>query len=140
MNVPSVFMGMVCPTRKMNRRPGNTDEGKPFLWDKMSHVACHELVSFISLLSVKNAALDFCAIIPSWLAKVPAFDSEPRSFLYRMSLGFVHVCGDSCCCASNPGYCYLSPNLALPISIRHSTNTLTQTWLNSELAIHGDFT
>lgn len=43
----------------------NTDEGKPFLWDKMAHVSCHELVSFISLLSVKNVASDFRAIIPS---------------------------------------------------------------------------
>lgn len=107
MNVSSVFMGMVHPARKINRRTGNTDEGKPFLWDKMSHVACHELVSFISLLSVKNVVSDFCAVIPSWLARVPAFDAEPRSFLYMMSLGFMYVCGDSCHCVLNLGCCYL---------------------------------
>lgn len=64
------------------------------------------LVSFISLLSVKNGVSDFCAIIPSWLAKVPGFDTEPRSFLYMMSLGFMYACGDSCHCVLNPGCCY----------------------------------
>lgn len=60
-----MFMGIEHPARKINRGPGNTDEGKPFLWDKMAHATCHELVSFISLLSVKNVASDFFAIIPS---------------------------------------------------------------------------
>lgn len=105
MNVSYVFMGMVRPARKINRKLGNTDEGKPFLWDKMSHIACHELVSFISLLSAKDVVSDFCTIIPSWLAKIPAFDTEPRSFLYMMSLGFMYVCGDSGHCGLNPGRC-----------------------------------
>lgn len=63
-SVSYVFMGRERPARKINRGPGNTDEEKPFLWDKMAHATCHELVSFISLLSVKNVASGFCAIFP----------------------------------------------------------------------------
>lgn len=119
-----MFVGMVGPARKINRRPGNTDERKPFLWDKMSHVTCHGLVSFISLLSVKNVVSDFCAIIPSWLAKVPVFDTEPRSLPYIMSLAFIYVCRDSCHYAVNPGHCYLSTLSTQPMNVHRSIDII----------------
>lgn len=108
-----MFMGIERPARKINRRPGNTDEGKPFLWDKMAHTTCHELVSFISLLSVKNVSSDFCAIIPS----SPSLRYRGKvSFLYAAP-GFIYVGEDSGRYLLNPGHCYLTKLGLHPMSI-----------------------